>query len=90
LSTFSAQPPLYQYAHFSTEGANLYRIPFAWQLATPTLGGALNMTFWEQYDQNVQAALETYAYVIVDVHNYARWNGEIINQVRPLLLAKPG
>ncbi|KZO93297.1 glycoside hydrolase family 5 protein [Calocera viscosa TUFC12733] len=80
-----AQPPLYQYPYFSLEGANLYRIPFAWQLATPTLGGALNTTWLAEYDQNVQAALATYAFVIVDVHNYARWNGEIINQGGPTI-----
>ncbi|EED79362.1 candidate extracellular endoglucanase from glycoside hydrolase family GH5 [Postia placenta Mad-698-R] len=78
-------PPVSQYTHFSGEGANLYRIPFAWQLMTPTLGGTINSSFFEEYDTTVQAALSSNSdvYVIVDLHNYARWNGDIIGQGGP-------
>lgn len=77
-------PPAWQYAHFADEGANIFRIPFAWQLMTPTLGGSINTTFFDtEYDVTVQAALATGAYVIVDLHNYARWNGGIIGQGGP-------
>jgi len=78
-------PPPDQYAHFAAEGVNIFRIPFAWQLMTPTLGGPINETFFAVYDATVQAALSasTSPYVIVDVHNYARWNGEIIGQGGP-------
>ncbi|CCL98509.1 uncharacterized protein FIBRA_00508 [Fibroporia radiculosa] len=79
-------PPAWEYAHFSNEGANLYRIPFAWQEMTPTLGGPINLTFfYENYDTTVQAALASSpnAHAIVDLHNYARWNGEIIAQGGP-------
>ncbi|CCL98510.1 uncharacterized protein FIBRA_00509 [Fibroporia radiculosa] len=78
-------PPASQYTHFSGEGANLYRIPFAWQLMTPTLGGTINSSFFSEYDTTVQAALDSSsgAYVIVDLHNYARWNGDIIGQGGP-------
>ncbi|PCH33921.1 glycoside hydrolase family 5 protein [Wolfiporia cocos MD-104 SS10] len=81
----AAPPPTWQYAHFSAEGANLYRVPFAWQEMTPTLGGPINTSFFEQYDSTVQAALASspYAYAIVDLHNYARWNGGIIAQGGP-------
>jgi endoglucanase len=51
---------------------------------TPTLGGSINTTFFDtEYDVTVQAALATGAYVIVDLHNYARWNGGIIGQGGP-------
>jgi len=78
-------PPTSQYTHFSAEGANLYRIPFAWQEMTPTLGGTINSTFFELYDATVSAALasSSSAYVIVDLHNYARWNGDIVGQGGP-------
>ncbi|KAI0931799.1 Manganese dependent endoglucanase Eg5A [Taiwanofungus camphoratus] len=78
-------PPSSQYAHFEGEGANLFRIPFAWQLMTPTLGGTINSTFFNEYDATVQAALNSGSnvYVIVDLHNYARWNGDIIGQGGP-------
>ncbi|KZT02406.1 glycoside hydrolase family 5 protein [Laetiporus sulphureus 93-53] len=82
----AAMPPAWQYAHFSAEGANLYRVPFAWQEMTPVLGGPINMTFFnEEYDVTVQAALASSpnAHAIVDLHNYARWNGGIIAQGGP-------
>ncbi|KAH9937243.1 endoglucanase [Fomitopsis serialis] len=80
-----APPPTSQYTHFTSQGANLYRIPFAWQLMTPTLGGTINSSFFTGYDQTVQAALSSGSgvYVIVDLHNYARWNGDIIGQGGP-------
>ncbi|EED77764.1 candidate endoglucanase from glycoside hydrolase family GH5 [Postia placenta Mad-698-R] len=82
----AAIPPAWEYAHFSGEGANLYRVPFAWQEMTPELGGPINTTFLEQYyNVTVAAALASSptAHVIVDLHNYARWNGEIISQGGP-------
>jgi len=52
---------------------------------TPTLGGSINQAFLSEYDQTVQAALNSgpNVYVIVDLHNYARWNGGIIAQGGP-------
>ncbi|KAF7799321.1 hypothetical protein EIP86_010553 [Pleurotus ostreatoroseus] len=78
-------PPTSQYSHFTAEGANLYRIPFAWQLMTPTLGGQIDPNFFSRYDATVQAALNSgpNVHVIVDLHNYARWNGAIIAQGGP-------
>jgi len=76
-------PPASQAPHFASQGANLFRIPFAWQLATPTLGGSLDSSFLSKYDAVVNNALNTGAYVIIDLHNYARWNGGVINQGGP-------
>ncbi|KAI0963964.1 Manganese dependent endoglucanase Eg5A [Taiwanofungus camphoratus] len=78
-------PPTWEYAHFSAEGANFYRLPFAWQEMTPTLGGPINTTFLAQYQETVTAALNSSsnAHAIVDLHNYARWNGGIIAQGGP-------
>ncbi|PVF91269.1 glycoside hydrolase [Serendipita vermifera] len=47
---------------------------------TPTLGGTINSSFFSRYDATVKAALGTGAY-----HNYARWNGQIINQGGPTI-----
>lgn len=81
----SVSPPASQYQHFASQGANLFRIPFAWQEMTPTVGGTINSTFFSIYDTTVQQALSSGSnvHVIIDVHNYARWNGEIINQGGP-------
>ncbi|KAI0068283.1 endoglucanase [Artomyces pyxidatus] len=78
-------PPVAQYQHFASEGANLFRIPFAWQLMTPTVGGTVSSSFLARYDATVQAALSASSqpYVIIDLHNYARWNGAIIGQGGP-------
>ncbi|EJD03695.1 endoglucanase [Fomitiporia mediterranea MF3/22] len=78
-------PPVDQFTHFASQGANIFRIPFAWQLMTPTVGGSINETFFQIYDTTVQAALSSGSNVhaILDVHNYARWNGEIIAQGGP-------
>ncbi|KII94188.1 glycoside hydrolase family 5 protein [Plicaturopsis crispa FD-325 SS-3] len=78
-----ANPPVAQYQHFASQGANLFRIP--WQLMTPTLGGDIDQGFLSEYDSTVQSALSAPGspYVIIDVHNYARWNGGIIGQGGP-------
>jgi len=76
-------PPTSQFSHFAQQGVNLFRIPFAWQLATPQLGGSLDSGFLSRYTPVVDAALATGAYVILDLHNYARWNGAVINQGGP-------
>ncbi|THH19988.1 hypothetical protein EW146_g1281 [Bondarzewia mesenterica] len=84
-------PPASQYEHFASEGVNIFRIlfllpaAFAWQLMTPTVGGTISTSFFARYDATVQAALSasTSPYVIIDLHNYARWNGSIIGQGGP-------
>ncbi|RDB28878.1 Endoglucanase EG-II [Hypsizygus marmoreus] len=78
-------PPVAQFAHFASQGVNVFRIPFAWQLMTPTLSGTIDATFFARYDATVQVALSSGSnpYVILDLHNYARWNGGIIAQGGP-------
>ncbi|KAI0084044.1 glycoside hydrolase superfamily [Irpex rosettiformis] len=78
-------PPLGQYPHFTAQRVNIYRIPFGWQLMTPTLGGPIDPVFFARYNNTVQAALSSgpNVWVIIDVHNYARWNGQIIAQGGP-------
>lgn len=56
----------------------------SWQfLLDNSLGGKLSQTNFEAYDQVMQACLSTGAYCLIDVHNYARWNGGIIGQGGP-------
>jgi len=76
-------PPASQFSHFASEGVNIFRVPFAWQLMTPTLGGNIDQTFFQRYDNTVQTGRRTGAYVIIDLHNYARWNGQVIGQGGP-------
>ncbi|KAI3338828.1 endoglucanase 2 [Ustulina deusta] len=85
----SAQLPLSdgpsQMNHFVTDdGINLLRIPTSWQfLVNNQLGSDLDTSNLSKYDQLVQSCLGTGAYCMIDVHNFARWNGQIIGQGGP-------
>lgn len=45
--------------------------------------GALDATNSNKYDELVKACLATGAHCIIDVHNYARFNNQIIGQGGP-------
>ncbi|KAF7318318.1 Glycoside hydrolase family 5 protein [Mycena chlorophos] len=90
----AAYPPLTQYygadgagqmTHFVNDDKyNTFRLPVAWQyLVGYEVSNPLNTTNLAVYDALVQACLGTGAYCIVDIHNYARWNGAIIGQGGP-------
>jgi endoglucanase len=74
-----------QMRHFyNDDNMNIFRLPVGWQyLVNNKLGGTLDATNFGYYDQLVQDCLSTGAYCIVDIHNYARWNGAIIGQGGP-------
>ena len=85
----SADPPLKQYGgndgpgqmtHFTKDdGLNIFRLPVGWQyLVNNVKGGTLDETNFGKYDELVQACLKTGAHCIIDIHNYARWNGQVI------------
>ncbi|KAG8999674.1 hypothetical protein FRB90_012026 [Tulasnella sp. 427] len=66
---------------FYSKGMNTFRLPIGWQYATPTLGGSFDPTGWGSYDKLMQCCLALPgAYCVVDIHNWARWNGAIIGQ----------
>ncbi|WVF66783.1 hypothetical protein IAT40_001525 [Kwoniella sp. CBS 6097] len=80
-------PVTEQIAHFVSKGANIFRLPVGWQYlvgsTTDSSSKALDATFFAKYDNLVQASLKTGAYVMIDLHNYARWNGQIVGQGGP-------
>jgi endoglucanase len=56
----------------------------SWQfLANNKLGADLDANNLRKYDQVMQACLSTGAYCMIDIHNFARWNGGIIGQGGP-------
>lgn len=69
-------------AHFATaDGFNIFRLPVSWQyLVNNDLGGPLDPANFGYYDQLVRGCLSTGAYCIVDLHNYARWDGKRIGE----------
>ncbi|KAG8632033.1 hypothetical protein KVT40_001173 [Elsinoe batatas] len=75
-----------QMNHFvRDDGLNVFRLPVAWQyLVNNNLGGSLNANNWATYQKLVSGCLNSGAAAcIIDVHNYARWNGQIIGQGGP-------
>ncbi|KAF3763847.1 family 5 glycoside hydrolase [Cryphonectria parasitica EP155] len=74
-----------QMQHFySADNLNIFRITVGWQyLTNAVVGGDLDATNFAQYDNLMQSCLATGAKCILDIHNYARWDGEIIGQGGP-------
>lgn len=53
----------------------------SWQfLVNNKLGGTLDATNFGKYDKLMQACLATGTLCAIDIHNFARWNGNIIGQ----------
>jgi len=74
-----------QMAHFvNDDKLNAFRLPVGWQYLTSTPGGSLTQSTFSQYDSLVQDCTASGAALcLIDVHNYARWNGGIIGQGGP-------
>ena len=80
-----AGPPFYgndgaaQMQHFvQNDGHNVFRLPVGWQyLTNGAISGTLNETNAAIYDRLVQACLDTGAHCVIDIHNYARFNGAV-------------
>lgn len=76
---------LTQMTHFVSKGLNSFRLPVRWQYLAPSGNpGQLDESNWLMYDQLVQMCTKAGASMcIVDIHNYARWNGGIVGQGGP-------
>ncbi|KAB5513604.1 glycoside hydrolase superfamily [Coniochaeta sp. 2T2.1] len=74
-----------QMNHFvKDDQMNMFRIPISWQfLANNKLGATLDSNNLGKYDQVMQACFSTGAHCMIDIHNFARWNGGIIGQGGP-------
>lgn len=84
MADYNCSPP--QIDHFVRDDKfNAFRLPVGWQyLLNNDLGGPLNATNFNTYNRLVQGCLSSGAQMcIVDIHNYARWNGGIIGQGGP-------
>lgn len=62
---------------------NAFRLPVAWQFLVEKPGAPLIAGNMKQYDALVKACLATGSLCIIDIHNYARWDGKIIGQGGP-------
>ncbi|KAK2601782.1 hypothetical protein QQS21_004666 [Conoideocrella luteorostrata] len=73
-----------QMKHFvEDDGMNTFRLSMTWQYITAGQpSGGLDKVNWGNFDKLVQACLATGAYCMLDLHNFARYNG-IIGQGGP-------
>ena len=72
--------------HFvNDDNLNAFRLPVSWQYLTNGQGnGTLDSNNVDTYDELVQGCLSAGASMcIIDVHNYARFNGELIGDGGP-------
>ncbi|RFU31855.1 hypothetical protein B7463_g4482, partial [Scytalidium lignicola] len=85
LSSLGGPDGIGQMQHFVTDdNLNVFRLPVGWQyLVNNQLGGNLDQGNLANYDQLVQGCLATGAHCLIDIHNYARWNGQVIGQGGP-------
>ncbi|KAJ9133672.1 Endoglucanase VIII [Pleurostoma richardsiae] len=73
-----------QMKHFvEDDKMNMFRIPVPWQFLVSEPGATIDSGNFSKYDQIVQACLSTGAYCMIDVHNFARYDGGIIGQGGP-------
>jgi endoglucanase len=72
-------PNAYEIDYFVSRGMNIFRLPFKWEKLQPTLSGEFDAKFWSGYLSVINYITVTKGLtVIVDPHNYARYNGNIV------------
>lgn len=72
----------YQY-FVSTKGLDAIRLSISWERIQPTLNGALATTYLTNLKTAIGWAKKYNAKVILDLHNYGRYNGEVIDVGTP-------
>lgn len=84
LHQYNGQDGAAQMQHFvKDDHLNAFRLPVGWQFLVDKPGSPLNAGNIEKYDALVQACLATGSLCIIDIHNYARWDGLVIGQGGP-------
>jgi endoglucanase len=71
-------PPHSDVDYFVGKGFRIFRIPFLWERMQPNLQQPLASAELARLQDLVSYATSKGAYVLVDPHNYARYNGNII------------
>ncbi len=64
--------------YFQAKGMNTFRLPFLWERLQPKLNEPFNEAEFGRLDAFVKYATQKGAHVILDPHNYARYNKTII------------
>lgn len=71
-------PNTQEFDYFYAKGLNLIRLPFKWERVQTSLNAALNTNEMLRIDTVIGYAHARGMKVILDMHNYARYNGNVI------------
>jgi endoglucanase len=77
-----------QMQHFvKDDGYNVFRLPVGWQYLTYNQStGVLNETQFSNYNMLVSDCLSTGAYCEIDIHNYARYDGQVSERASVIVM----
>jgi endoglucanase len=64
-----------EYTYFASQGMNVIRLPFLWERLQPQANGELDAAQLSLLHTAVQRAKAKNMAVVLDVHNYAKYNG---------------
>ncbi|MGX1928980.1 glycoside hydrolase family 5 protein [Flagellimonas sp. 2504JD4-2] len=67
-------PTVEELDYFNSKGLKLMRLPFRWERVQPVLGGDLNSEELGRIENFLQLAKNRNMFVILDLHNYGRYN----------------
>jgi len=73
-------------AYFASRGLRLLRVPFRWERLQPQLGEPLNAAELERLRKVANSAANCGALVILDMHNYGRYQLSIAGKPRGVII----
>lgn len=69
-------PAASDFSYFASKGMNTIRLPFLWERLQPKLNGPLDQAQLGLIKKALEAAKANKQYLILDLHNYAKYNGQ--------------
>ena len=75
-------PSAEDYQYFAQKGANLIRLPIRWERIQQSLRGELDGGELAQIRKAVDHARANGQCLLLDLHNYAAWHGEVLGEGR--------
>lgn len=75
-------PSADDYEYFAEKGANLIRLPIRWERIQHSLRGELDGSELAQIRKSVDLARANGQCLLLDLHNYAAWHGEVLGEGR--------
>lgn len=75
-------PTVQEVDYFHAKGMNTIRVGFRWERLQQTLGGSLDATYLGRLDTVVNHAASLGMKVILNPHNYARYNGNLVGSAQ--------